>query len=642
MSEAAADSLKHELTQLEQEFPELISPDSPSQRVAGEPLPGFKKIEHTTRMLSLNDVFNIEELVAWEKRINKLIPVSNREFYVDLKLDGLACALVYQDGKFERAITRGDGVVGEDVTQNVLTIESVPTHLRDTQRFKTFLTGRTEIRGEILMYKADFGALNASRKAKGLPLFANPRNLSAGTIRQLDPSLVASRPLRFRAWDILRDNPADVPTFELANEIIKTLGVAVNSQTKILGSVDKIINFADKWEQERQKLPFNIDGLVIKINDRNVYQKLGVVGKAPRGAVAYKFAAEEATTIVKDIVISIGRTGVATPVAVFDPVVVAGSTVRHASLHNADEIKRKDVRVGDTVVIYKAGDIIPQVLRVLPELRPSHAKTFLMEPELRRQYPELEFVRIENEVAYRAKGLTGKLILTRSLEHFASKSALDIDGMGEKNVATLVDANLVKDLADIFTLHKKQIMSLERFAELSASNLVSAISKVKTPTLSRFIFGLGIRHVGAQTAIDLANHYRRFDNLGSSSYSDLKQIDGVGEIVAESILAWFSDDDNQKMLAKFRKLGVWPEEVKHVGGKLSGKKFVITGTLESMGRDVAAEKIRTLGGTFQSSLGRDTDFLVTGQNVGKGKINKANENSTKVIDEKQFLQIINT
>ena len=475
MSEAAADSLKHELSQLEQQFPELITSDSPSQRVAGEPLPGFKKIEHTTRMLSLNDVFNNDELVAWEKRIDKLIPVSNREFYVDLKLDGLACALIYQDGVFERAITRGDGIVGEDVSQNVMTIESVPTHLRENKKFKSFLTGRTEIRGEILMYKADFDALNAVRKAEGKPLFANPRNLSAGTIRQLDPNLVASRPLRFRAWDILRNNPGEVPTYEMANEAIKTLGVAVNSQTKILKSIDEIISFANKWSHERQKLPFNIDGLVIKINDRNVYQKLGIVGKAPRGAVAYKFAAEEATTVVKDIVISIGRTGVATPVAVFDPVVVAGSTVRHASLHNADEIKRKDIRVGDTVIIYKAGDIIPQVLRVLPELRPAHAKTFLIEPELRRQYPELQFERPENEVAYRAKGLTGKLILARALEHFASKSALDIDGMGEKNVATLVDSNLVKDLADIFTLNKKQIMGLERFAELSATNLVEAI-----------------------------------------------------------------------------------------------------------------------------------------------------------------------
>ncbi len=640
MSEAAADSLKHELTQLEQQFPDLISTDSPSQRVAGEPLPAFKKVEHSVRMLSLNDVFNKEELIAWEKRIDRLIPNQNREFYVDLKMDGLACAIVYQDGKFERAVTRGDGTVGEDVTQNVMTIESVPIKLRKNTKFSNLLTGTTEIRGEIFMNNTDFDALNEMRKKEDKPLFANPRNLSAGTIRQLDPKLVASRPLRFRAWDIIRENPDDVPTYVYANEAVKALGIAVNSQTKTLKSIDEIMNYVKKLEKERQSLPFNIDGLVVKINDRKNYQKLGVAGKAPRGAVAFKFAAEEATTIVNDIVISIGRTGVATPVAVFDPVVVAGSTVRHATLHNADEIKRKDIRIGDTVIIYKAGDIIPQILRVLLELRPDNAKTFLMEPELYRQYPELEFERLENEVAYRVKGLTGKIILSKSLEHFASKSALDIDGLGEKNVKALVDSNLVKDLSDIFTINKKQLLDLERFAELSSANLIEAIKKVKSPTLPRFIYGLGIRHVGSQTAIDLANYYKRFDNLGSTNYVELKQIDGIGEIVAESILAWFSDDDNLKMLTKFRKLGVWPQEIKQTGGKLFGKKFAITGSLESMGRDKAADLIRSFGGTFQSSLGKDTNYLVVGDSVGSGKINKAKEFGTKVIYESEFLKTV--
>lgn len=641
MSEQAADSLKHELSQLEDQYPELITSGSPSQRVAGQPLPGFKKVEHTTRMLSLNDVFDKEELVAWQKRTQKLLPSQNREYYVDLKMDGLACALIYVDGKFDRAVTRGDGAVGEDVSQNVMTIDSVPSNLRKSTKYKNFLSGRTEIRGEILMYKADFDMLNSKRKAEGKPLFANPRNLSAGTIRQLDPKLVASRPLRFRAWDILRDNPADVPTYDFANQAIKSLGIAVNSQATVLSSIEEIISFAGTWEQARQKLPFNTDGLVIKINDRNIYENLGVVGKAPRGAVAFKFAAEEATTVVKDIVISIGRTGAATPVAVFDPVVVAGSTVRHASLHNADEIKRKDIRVGDTVIIYKAGDIIPQVLRVLPELRPAHAKTFLMEPELRRQYPELEFERPEGEAVFRVKGATGPLLLKRALEHFASKSALDIGGLGEKNVAALVDAGLVSDLADIFTLDKKQILKLDRFAYISANNLVEAISKVNKPTLPRFIYALGIRHVGVQTAIDLANYYKRFDNLGSASYGDLKQVEGIGEIVAESILAWFSDEDNQELLKKFRMLGVWPQEVKRIGGKLSGQKFAVTGTLESMGRDQAAEKIRLLGGTFQSSLGKDTNYLVTGTNVGGGKITKAKKFGTKILNEQDFVKLIN-
>ncbi len=639
MSEAAADSLKHELTELEAQYPELITPDSPSQRVAGEPLPGFSQVQHSTRMLSLNDVFNREELEAWEKRIEKLTGSQNHEFFVDLKMDGLACALHFQDGAFVRAVTRGDGFVGEDVSQNVMTIDSVPSRLRTTKTYAQFLRGNTEVRGEIVMYKADFEALNKARAAEGKPLFANPRNLSAGTIRQLDPKLAAARPLRFRAWEIIRDDADDIPTHSFAYQAIRALGLPVNAQAQVIKNLDGIMEFADRWEKKRHGLPFNTDGLVIKLNDRPTYARLGVAGKAPRAAVAYKYAAEEATTIVKDIVISIGRTGAATPVAVFDPVVVAGSTVRHASLHNADEIKRKDIRVGDTVIIFKAGDIIPQVLRVLPELRPPAAKTFMMEPELRRQYPELEFERPAGEAVYRVKGATGPLLLKRALEHFASKAALDIDGMGEKNVAALVNAGLVNDLADIYSLTKNQIIDLERFADLSAANLVEAIAKVKNPTLPRFIYALGIRHVGAQTAIDLANHFRRFDSLGTAQYSELKQVEGIGEIVAESVLAWFSDEDNQRLLAKFRSQGVWPQEVKHVGGKLSGKRFVVTGTLKSLGRDQAAEKIRMLGGTFQSSLGKDTDFLVVGENVGASKLKKAKQYGTKTIDEAEFLNM---
>lgn len=640
MSEAAADSLKHELSELEAQFPELTTKDSPSQRVAGEPLPGFVQVEHTSRMLSLNDVFNKAELEAWEKRVEKLIPGQKHEFFADLKMDGLACALVYEDGVFVRAVTRGDGFVGEDVSQNVLTIDSVPSRLRPSKQFENFLRGRTEIRGEIIMHKADFEALNEQRAAQGKPLFANPRNTSAGAIRQLDPKLAAERPLRFRAWEILRDDEKEVPTYAFAYVAMRELGLPVNPQAKVVQNLAGVMEFADRWEHKRHELPFNTDGLVIKLNDRMAYARLGVAGKAPRGAVAFKYPAEEATTIVKDIVISIGRTGAATPVAVFDPVVVAGSTVQHASLHNADEIKRKDIRVGDTVIIYKAGDIIPQVQRVLTELRPKNTKTFVMESELRRQYPDLTFERPDGEAVYRVKGASGPLLLKRALEHFASKAALDIDGMGEKNVAALIDAGLVNDLADIYTLTKDQVISLERFAELSAHNLVQAIAKVKTPTLARFIYGLGIRHVGSQTAIDLANHFRRLDNLGTATYDELKQVEGIGEIVAESILAWFSDDDNQSLLAKFRRLGVWPSEVRQIGGKLAGKRFVVTGTLGTMGRDQAAEKIRELGGTFQSSVGKDTDYLVAGANVGASKLTKATKLGTVILTEQQFIDML--
>jgi DNA ligase (NAD+) len=640
MSEAAADSLKHELTELETKYPELVSPDSPSQRVAGAPLPGFSQLRHTSRMLSLNDVFNREELDAWAKRIEKLAPGRRQEYFADLKMDGLAVALWYQDGVLERAVTRGDGFVGEDVTMNVRTIDSVPVHLRRDPTAVAFLKGRTEIRGEIIIYKKDFAALNKQRAKDGQPLYANPRNTAAGSIRQLDPKLAAVRPLRFRAWDLVREDPAEVPTNAFAYQTLRALGLAANNESQVFTTLDDLMKFAGKWEKKREGLPFNTDGLVVKINDRQLFAELGVVGKAPRGAVAFKYAAEEATTIVKDIVLSIGRTGAATPVAVFDPVQVAGTTVQHASLHNADEIERKDVRVGDTVVIFKAGDIIPQVSRVLLELRPKSAKKFDMQKELTRQYPELSFVRPEGEAVYRVKGATGELLLKRAVAHFASKGALDIDTLGEKNVIALVDAGLVKDMADIYALTKFQVLNLERFAEVSANNLVSAITAAKKPELPRFIYALGIRHVGQQTAIDLAEHFASVDKLQGASLDELLQVEGIGETVAESILAWFADPDNVKLVEKFKDLGVKPHFESRARGPLHGKSFVITGTLEHMGRDEAADKIRALGGTFQSSVGKDTSYLVVGQNVGASKLAKAEKLGTKQLSENDLIKLI--
>jgi DNA ligase (NAD+) len=640
MSEAAADSLKHELSQIEAEYPELITPDSPTQRVAGEPLPGFTQIRHSSRMLSLNDVFGRDELAAWEKRIEKLVPGQKPEFFADLKMDGLACALIYEDGGFKQAITRGNGFVGEDVTTNVATIDSVPLHLRHDKQHAQFLKGRTEIRGEIIMYKDQFDALNAQRTKAGLPIFANPRNLAAGTIRQLDPKLVAARPLRFRAYDLLRGNPADVPTYSFAYKALRALGLAANPQATVFSDLDSLMKFAKAWETKRTKLPFHTDGLVVKVNDRQLYAQLGVVGKAPRAAVAYKYPAEEATTVVKDIVISIGRTGAATPVAVFDPVIVAGTTVQHASLHNADEIARKDIRVGDTVIIFKAGDIIPQVSRVLTELRPKSAKKFNMEKELLRQYPELTFVRPDGEAVYRLKDVTGKLLLRQALGHFVSKSALDIDGMGEKNVIALVDAGLVHDLADIYLLTKEQVLELDRFAEISASKLIAAIQAVKQPELPRFIYGLGIRHVGSQTAIDLAEHFGGLPKLGHATLDDLLAVEGIGQVVAESILAWFADPDNQALLQKFEKLDIKPHYESRAQGPLHGKSFVITGTLTTMGRDLAAEKVRKLGGTFHPSMTKDTTYLVVGQNVGASKLAKAEKLGTQQLDEAAFVKLL--
>ncbi|MGF7228667.1 MAG: NAD-dependent DNA ligase LigA [Candidatus Saccharibacteria bacterium] len=642
VSDAVYDGLMRELKALEAEHPELITPDSPTQRVGGIPLGEFQKVTHSVRMISLNDVFSREDVEAWVVRMDKLLPGRSHEFSAEIKMDGLACALIYEDGIFVQAVTRGDGFVGEDVTANVRTIQSVPLRLRAdvNKEFKKFLQGRTEIRGEIIMNKKDFETLNHAREQEGLPLFKNPRNLAAGTIRQLDPALVAARPLRFRAYDVLRNDPADVPTFMFAYQAARALGLASNDQAERCHGVDEVMQFVQRWEEKRHELPFNTDGIVVKVNDRKLYAELGSVGKNPRGAVAYKYPAEEATTIVKDIVLSIGRTGAATPVAVFDPVVVAGTTVQHASLHNADEIERKDVRVGDTVVIFKAGDIIPQVERVLVELRPKTAKQFDMLHELARQYPELQFERPEGEAVYRVRGATGPLLLKKGLEHFASKGALDIDGLGEKNVVALVDAELVHDLADIYTLTHEQVIALDRFAELSTNNLIAAITKVKTPPLPRFIFGLGIRHVGSQTAIDLAEHFGSLDTIAHATMDELLQIDGVGDVVAESLLAWFADSDNQALLEKFASLGVQPFYESHARGPLHGKSFVITGGLELMSRDAAAEKIRSLGGTFQSSVGKDTSYLVVGKNVGASKLKKAEKLGTVQIDEAKLIKIL--
>jgi DNA ligase (NAD+) len=640
MSEAAADSLKHELSQLETVHPELITPDSPTQRVAGAPLAGFKQLQHSTRMLSLNDVFDEAEVEAWRDRVTKLLPETARlEYFADIKMDGLACALVYENGVLRQGITRGDGFVGEDVTANIRTIDSVPLRLRTDRKHAVFLKGRTEIRGEIVMYKRDFARLNEQRAAEGKPLFANPRNTAAGTIRQLDPQLVAGRPLHFRAYDLLRQSEADVPTYAYAYEALRSLGFLANPDATVFRSVDKLMRFAHEWETKRVELPFNTDGLVVKVNDRQLYKRLGVVGKAPRGAVAIKYAAEQATTKVKDIFVSIGRTGAATPVAMLDAVVIAGSTVQMATLHNESEIARKDIRVGDTVIVHKAGDIIPEVVEPLVKLRDGSEKAFKMPthcPECNTRLVKLK----AEDAAWRCPNEACPSRSWKRIEHFASKTALDIEGLGEKNVIALMNAGLVKDQADIYILQASDLLKLERFAEVSANKLVAAIQAKKQPSLARFVYGLGIRHIGTQTAIDLANHFRTIETLAEATIEELSAVEGIGEVVAESVVEWFSEPRSKELLKKFKKHGVWPEPVKHVGGKLSGKNFVVTGTLETMGREQAGERIRALGGTFQSSVGKDTDYLVVGANVGASKLTKAAKLGTTQLTEAEFLKLL--
>ena len=608
MSEAAADSLKHELSQLEEKYPELITPDSPTQRVAGQALDKFQKVAHAERMISLADVFSEDEVRDWLERIAKLGAV-NPELFVDIKMDGLACALIYEDGLLKQAVTRGDGRVGEDVTMNVRTIENVPLSIPQKEH--------TEVRGEIVIFKDDFDKLNAKQRAAGKPEFANPRNLAAGSIRQLDPKIAASRPLKFMGYDMVSPN---LDTNSHVYERLQALGFRISGQQKIYHDLRGAMKFIDELNETRQDLPFNTDGAVIKVNDRKVYQALGIVGKTPRAAIAFKYPAEEATTIVRDIVISIGRTGAATPVAVFDPVQVAGTTVKHASLHNADEIARLDVRIGDTVVIYKAGDIIPQVNRVLTELRPEMTEPYDYEKALHEQYPELEFERPAGEVVYRVKGSNADEILKRSIEYYASKPALNIEGLGEKNVEALVDAGLVSSIADLYTLTAGQVQNLDRFAEVSAHKLVDNIQASKNPPLARFI-----------TAID---------SLRDTTEAELLELPGIGKIVAESILAFFSDEDNLKMLDDLCAVGVAPVYQDTSGGRLNGLSFVVTGTLDSMGRDVAAEKIRALGGEFHSSVVKNTKYLVAGHNTGKSKLEKAAQYGTEVIDEARFLELL--
>lgn len=639
MSEATADSLKHELSLLEEKHPELITPDSPTQRVAGAPLPGFTQVKHSSRMLSLNDVFSPDEVSAWIKRTQKLAGNRDLELFADIKMDGLACALIYQDGLFVQAITRGDSYVGEDVTANVRTIKNIPLRLRKSGGFDNLSSGRTEVRGEIVMLKKDFEKLNQQRRKAGDPEFANPRNLAAGTIRQLDPRLVAKRPLHFRAYDLLRDDPSEVPTNLFAYQALSEIGITCNQEADVFSGLNGVMKFVNQWDKKRNDLPFNTDGIVIKVNDRALFAELGIVGKQPRAAIAFKYKAEQATTIVRDIVISLGRTGAATPVAVLDPVVVAGSTVQHASLHNADEIERKDIRIGDTVIIYKAGDIIPQVESVVTELRPDKSVAYDFKKVLAEQFPDLEFERPDGEVVYRVKGQSGPILLARAIEHFASKGAMDIDTLGEKNVVALVENGLVTDLADIYALTFDQVVNLERFADISARKLIDAIASAKKPTLARFIYGLGVRHVGSQIATDLANNFGSIESLQNTTIDQLFAIDGVGEVVARSILSWFGDPDNELLLSKFNKLGVHPYFQK-VSGKLVGQNFVVTGTLTNMSREQVADKVRALGGTFQTAIAKDTTYLVAGDKVGSSKLDKAKKYGVKIIDESQLSKLL--
>ena len=633
MSEAAADSLKHELSQLEEQYPEFITPDSPTQRVAGKPLDKFQKVTHASRMISLADVFSESEIRDWVARNYKLVPNGTEfTFFTDIKMDGLAMSLHYENGIFQQAVTRGDGLVGEDVTMNVKTIQNIPLKLNLDNPPE-----HLEVRGEVIIFKQDFEKLNQMQVKLGEKTFANPRNLAAGTIRQLDPRIAASRPLRFMAYDLVTP---DLPTHQEAYEFLRQIGFQTSGQDHVYTHLNEVFAEIKHLGQVRGDFLFNTDGMVIKINDRKIYSELGIVGKTPRAAVAFKYPAEESTSKVRDIVISIGRTGAATPVAILDPVEIAGSTVRHATLHNSDEIAKLDIRIGDTVIIYKAGDIIPKIKEVLFTLRPENTEPFDYEKALKNQYPELEFERPDGEVVYRVKGQDSDFILRRNLEYFASKQALNIEGLGEKNVNLLVDAGLLKSLVDLYRLQKSDLIKLERFGELSATKLLNAIEGTKQASLAKFITALGIRHVGAQTAVALADAFQSLEALRDATEEELLKIPDIGLTVSESILAYFADEDNLRQLDDFASLGVHPVYVNHDNAPLKGQSFVVTGTLTDMGREEAEDLLREKGATVTSSVTKNTTALIAGAKPGASKVTKAEKLGIKIISEAEFRELI--
>ncbi len=636
ISDAALDSLKRELSELESEFPQFITPDSPTQRVGGAPLKKFAKVRHKVRQWSFNDVFDESEIREFDARVKRMLaksaPEANSlgvEYVCELKIDGFKIVLSYEKGLLRTAATRGDGLVGEDVTRNVKTIESVP--LRMEKEIDAV------VEGEIWMGKEEFEKLNAERKKAGEPLYANPRNVAAGSIRQLDPKIAASRKLNSFIYDLSRSSE-ELPATQYAElRLLKELGFKVNPHFKLCADIGEVIGFWREWMAKRDKMEYWIDGVAVKVNRRDWQEKLGYTGKAPRFAIAFKFPAEQATTVVEDIRVQVGRTGVLTPVAHLKPVSVAGSVVSRATLHNEEEIKKLDVRIGDTVIIQKAGDIIPEVLEVIKDLRSGNEKKFRMPRECPVCGGELK--REEGSPLLKCANKFCSVRRRRALHYFASKKAFDIEGLGPKVVDALLDAGLIEDAADIFDLKEGDLSPLERFAEKSAENLVRAIKERRKVSLPRLIIALGIPNVGEKTAFDLAEKFGSMENLAKADLGDLEEVRDIGEITAKSVHDWFRDGYNKKFLKKLlRRVSV--EIVgRATSDKLKGKKFVLTGSLKTIGRSEAKEKIISLGGEVSESVSKNTAFVVAGENPGS-KLEKAKRLGVKVLDEKEFLDII--
>ncbi len=638
ISPEALDSLKYELAHIEEKYPELITADSPTQRVAGKPLPQFRKIRHAVSQWSFNDAFTEEDIHAFDDRVRRFLKGAlgrdvRPAYTCELKIDGLKIVLTYERGALTTAATRGDGIVGEDVTSNIRTIESVPLRLRKDIS--------VVVEGEVWMSKDALLRLNREREKTGEPPFANPRNAAAGSIRQLDPKIAASRALDTFIYDVARANVPVPDTQDEELEFLRGLGFKVNKNHTRVSSVEEVVAYWKHWSAYGKREPYLIDGIVVKVAERRFQEALGYTGKAPRFAIAFKFASEQVTTVLLGIGFQVGRTGVVTPVAHLRPVLVAGSTVSRATLHNEDQIKRLDVRAGDTVILQKAGDVIPEIVGVVKEMRTGKEKAFVWPKHIEACGGDGAIERVPGASAWRCVNKNSFTQQKRKLEHFVSRKAFNIEGLGSQTVGLLLEHNLVASFEDLFTLAEGDIIDLPGFAEKSAANLLSAVAKVRTVTLPRFLISLSIDHVGEETAEDLAKKFGTLEKLERASLEELEAIQGVGPIVARSLVSWFGERHNKELLKKLlEQVNVRAYRAAPVRTALSGKTFVLTGTLSSLSRDEAAARIKALGGEVAGSVSKKTNFVVAGENPGGTKYAMAQKLDVLIIDERAFLKLL--
>jgi DNA ligase (NAD+) len=641
ISDADFDKLMRQLKDLEAEHPELLTADSPTQRVGGKPREGFVKVRHSSPMLSLDNTYNEDELRDWERRVHELSGRSDVDYVCELKLDGMSLALIYEDGKLVRGITRGDGSVGEDVTLNIRTVRSVPLSIPKEKLKKVGIPADFEVRGELLMPTASFKKVNEERERKGLATFANPRNFTAGTVRQLDANITAERRMDYFPYILLENGRTYFDRHSKTLDALVAAGFKVNQNRKLAHNMEEVWAFIQEWEGKRESLAYEIDGIVVKVDRTGLQDELGYTGKAPRWAIAYKYAARAGITKLEDIRVQVGRTGKLTPVAMLAPVLIGGTTVRNATLHNMDEIERLGVKIGDWVQVERGGDVIPKVAKVIDDDPEGHPRGTI-EFKMREDCPECHtrVVRTEGEVDYRCVNANCPAKLRETILHFASRGIMNIDGMGDALVNQLTERGLVKNVADIYKLTKADLLSLERMGDKSAQNILDEIENSKKLQLERVIYGLGIRMVGERTAQFLAEHFGSMEALENAGVEELQDVNEVGPRIAESIVEFFSIAANRKLVERLREAGLTlTGQKKQRGTKLVGKTFVLTGTLAHLTRDEAKKMIEDAGGKVTGSVSKKTDYVVAGADAGS-KLDKAKELGVKVIEEKEMTQLL--